>query len=201
MEIMFVGGADVSGDKHRLGEQREGERNYISFLVGTEDVINTIYNNIGIDGIHMSELSDKQVEQVRHNLDFHSNDVRVWCFHVQRQHVEDYFINHTKLRSRKIPIINIHKNFDLHLLRSFKNELEKFVFPYHQEFSDIIVQTDSDMGKTVDHWKMKRESKGKALELADAVVWFNQKNIKLDRVMEKDLVVHLKTVMEKDLLR
>ena len=130
MEITFVGGADVSGDKHGLGEQREGERNYISFFVGIEDVINTIYNNIGIDGIYMSELSDKQIEQVRHNLDFHSNDVRVWCFHVQRQHVEDYFINHTKLRSRKIPISNIHKNFDLHLLRSFKNELEDFVFPY-----------------------------------------------------------------------
>ena len=121
---MFVGGADASGDKHRPNEQREGERNYISFLVGTEEIINTIYNNIGIDGIHMSDLTNREIEQVRRNLNFNSNDDRVWCFHVQRQHIEDYFINHSKMRSRKIPIINIHKNFDLHLLRSIKDELE-----------------------------------------------------------------------------
>ena len=46
------------------------------------------------------------------------------------------------------------------------------------------MQSDNDMNDTIDHWKMQRAtSKGKAFELADAVVWFNQKNVNIDHVM------------------
>ncbi len=193
---MFVGGADVSGDK-----RREGEQNYISFLVGTEDRINKIYRNIGIDGIHMSEMSKQQRDHIHNNLNFKFNDILVWCFHVQRQRVEDYFINHHKLNSKKIPIINIHKNFDHHLLRSIKNDLENFVFPHRQELSDIIVQTDSDMLHAVEHWKMQRVDEGKAFELADAVVWFNQRGTPIENCKEMDLRSSIKIAMEQDLLR
>jgi len=75
---MLVGGADVSGDN-----KREGQRNYIAFLVGTQEIINKIYNDIGINSIHMSELSEKQRMQVHHNLNFDSNGIHVWCLHVQ----------------------------------------------------------------------------------------------------------------------
>ncbi|PIW35626.1 MAG: hypothetical protein COW26_03450 [Nitrosopumilales archaeon CG15_BIG_FIL_POST_REV_8_21_14_020_33_23] len=193
---MFVGGADVSGDK-----RREGERNYIAFLVGTKERINKIYDNIGIDGIHMSELSDPQREQVRRNLDFKHNDVRAWCFHVQRQHIEDYFIHHSRLKNPKLPKISIHKNFDHYLLRSIKDDLEKFVFPYHQELSDIVVQTDWDMKHTIEHWKMQRVDEGIAFQLADAIAWFNQKHIRIDNCKDMDLRDYIKSSMEQDLLR
>ncbi len=196
MKSMIVGGADVSGDI-----RREGQRNYISFLVGTEEKINRIYRDIDIDGIHMSELSDLQRKQVRDNLNFNSSDIQVWCFHVQRQRIEESFINHPKLKNPKLPKINIHKNFDHHLLRSIKEELQNFLFPRHQEFSDVTIQTDSDMRKTIEHWKMKRSSQGKAYELADAVAWFNQRQVNLNFCNHMDLRDFIKTSMEQDLLK
>lgn len=193
---MLVGGADVSGDK-----KREGQRNYIAFLIGTEERVNRIYKDIGINEIHMSELSEFQQEQVRRNLNFNSNDVQVWCFHVQRQRIEDSFINHPKLKNPKLPKINIHKNFDHHLLRSIHEELEVFLFSRHQEFSDVFVQTDSDMKETIEYWRMERVGEGRAYELADAVAWFNQRKINIGSCNHRDLRDFIKSSMEQDLLR
>ena len=192
---MLVGGADVSGDN-----RREGQRNYIAFLVGTEERINKIYNNIGINGIHMSELSEKERMQVHRNLNFNSNDIHVWCLHVQRQHIENYILNHNRLRNYKKPKVNIHKNFDYHLLNSIKVELENFVYSRKQEFSDIVVQTDSDMRDTVEQWNIMRVDEGRAYELADAVAWFNQRNIQIDSCDDMDLRDSIKSLMEQDLL-
>lgn len=197
---MLVGGADVSGDKHREGEKREGERNYISFIVGTEERVNKIYNDIGINGIHMSELTESQREHVRRNMNFNSNDIRVWCFHVQRQHIEEYILHHPRLKNYKKPKILIHKNFDHHLLNSIKNQLQDFVFSYKQEFSDVVIHTDDDMKDTIEHWKMKRKVKGISYELSDAVAWFNQKHVDIDSCNHMDLRSDIRSSMERDLL-
>ncbi len=196
---MLLGGADASGNK-----QKEGQRNYLSFLVGTEERINKIYKNIGIDGIHMSELSEKERQQVHNNLDLKHNDIRVWCFHVNRQKLEKYILEHPKLMYNKIPKLNVHKNFDHHLLNLFKDELESFIFPKHKDYSDLLIQTDSDMEFVVKHWRMTRidqKDEGIAFEIADAVVWFNQKKIKVENCIEKDYRNQLKKLMEHDLLR
>ena len=193
---MLVGGADVSGDN-----RREGQRNYIAFLVGTQERINKIYNNIGINGIHMSELSEKQRTQVHRNLNFNSNDIHVWCLHVQRQHIENYILNHDRLRNYKKPKVNVHKNFDYHMLNSIKTELENFVYSRKQEFSDIVVQTDSDMRDTIEQWNMMRVDEGRAYELADAVAWFNQRNIHVNFCDDKDLRDNIRLLMEQDLLK
>jgi hypothetical protein len=192
---MLVGGADVSGDK-----QGEGQRNYVAFLIGTEERINRIYKDIGINGIHMAELSESERQHVHNNLNCKYDDIRVWCLHVQRQHIEQYILNHSRLKNYKKPKVNVHKNFDYHLLRSIKNELENFVFPYRQEFSNIVVQTDGDMGDTVVQWKMQQVSRGKAYELAYAVAWFNQKHVKINSSIEMDLRDSIKESMERDLL-
>ena len=193
---MLVGGADVSGDT-----RREGQRNYIAFLVGIQERINKIYNDIGINGIHMSELSEKQRTHVHRNLNFNSNDIHVWCLHVQRQRIEDYILNHNRLRNYKKPKVNIHKDFDHHLLNSIKTDLENFVYSRKQEFSDIVVQTDSDMKDTIEQWNMMRVDEGRAYELADAVAWFNQRNIPIDSCNDKDLRDNIRLLMEQDLLK
>ena len=77
---MLIGGADVSGSK------TGGQQNHAALVVGKEDAINRIYNSIGISPIHMSELSEHRRCQVYDRLDFSSNDVIVWCFHVSRHH-------------------------------------------------------------------------------------------------------------------
>jgi len=193
---MLVGGADVSGDR-----RSEGQRNYIAFLVGTEERINKIYKDIGVNGIHMSELSEKQRIQVHRNLKFNSKDIHAWCLHVQRQHIENYILNHPRLRNYKKPKVNIHKNFDYHLLNSLKAELERFVYSHKQEFSDIVIQTDSDMRETIEQWNMMRVDEGRAYELADAVAWFNQRNIPVASCNDMDLREDIKLSMEQDLLK
>ena len=197
---MLVGGADVSGDKYREGKRREGERNYISFIIGTEERINKIYTDIGIDGIHMTDLTEAQREHVRRTMNFKSKEVRVWSFHVQRQHIEKYILNHPRLRNYKKPKILIHKNFDHHLLNSFKTQLENFVYSYKQEFSNIVIHTDDDMKDTIEHWKMKREIKGIPYELSDIIAWFNQKHVRIDSCNHMDLRNDIKSLMERDLL-
>lgn len=197
---MLVGGADVSGDKYRQGEKREGERNYIAFLVGTEERIHRIYNDVGINGIHMSELKESQIEHIRRTLNFSSNDVLVWCFHVQRQHIEKYILNHPRLKNYKKPKVSIHKNFDHHLLNSIKTQLQDFVYSYKQEFSDLVIHTDDDMKDTVNYWKMKRSVKGIPFELSDAVAWFNQKHVNIESCIHVDLRNNIRSLMERDLL-
>ena len=75
---MLIGGADVSGSK------TDGQQNHAPLVVGKEDAINRIYNNIGINPIHMSEMSQRQWRQVHDRLDFSSDEVVVWCFHASR---------------------------------------------------------------------------------------------------------------------
>ena len=193
---MLIGGADASGDR-----RTEGERNYLALLIGTEERIKKIHKDIGIDRIHMSELSESQRQRVHNNLDFNHDDIQVWCFHVQKQHLVEYMLNHPKLIYLKKPKLNIHKNFDRHLLNLFRDDLERFVFARKHEFSDITIQIDADMKDTIQYWRMKREYKGIAHELADAVSWFNQKQIHVDRCEERDFREQLKSLMEHDLLR
>ena len=130
---MLVGGADASGDK-----RREGQRNYLAFLIGTEEIINTIYNKIGLDEIHMDDLTKKERNHIYENLDFSSKDISVWCFHVRRQHVEEYILKHNRLRNYRKPKVNIHKNFDHHLLNSIKDEFESFVYSRKQDFQMLL---------------------------------------------------------------
>lgn len=51
---MLVGGTDVSGS------EADGQQNHVALVVGKEDEINRIYNNIGVSPIHMSKMSKRQ---------------------------------------------------------------------------------------------------------------------------------------------
>ena len=160
---MLIGGADVSGG------MREGQRNHVALVVGKEDAINRIYNKIRVNPIHMSEISNQKRLQVYRNLDLSSNDVCGWCFHVNRQQIEYFFLNHDRLKKFRTSKLSIHKNFDSHWLDLFKKDLETFLTLFKRDLSEITVQTDADMRDTINHWRMKNTYKGKAHELADAI--------------------------------
>ncbi len=156
--------------------------------------------NLHLGTTDMSELSKKDQKQVIQNLDFSSSDIRVWCFHVNRQHIENYISDHKKLKKFRFEKKRIHKNFDLNWFRLFRNEFEVFVTSHGKVISDIIVQTDADMQHTITNWRMANEYKGRAHELADAVVWCNQKNIKTKNCKVMDLREDIKKSMKRDLL-
>jgi len=57
------------------------------------------------------------------------------------------------------------------------------------------------MRDTIEQWNMMRVDEGRAYELADAVAWFNQRNIYVNSCDDKDLRDNIKLLMEQDLLK
>ena len=190
---MLIGGADVSGSK------ADGQHNHAALIVGREDAVNRIYNNIGISPIHMSEMSERQRSQVYDRLDFSSNEIIVWCFHINRPYIENavqYRIMSGKKRRRRI---NIHRSFDSYWFQLFKSELASFAAGLREELSDITIEADADMRRTIKNWNIGDRYKGKAYELADAVAWFNQKKCKIQNCKVMNLQDDIKRSMELDL--
>ena len=160
---MLIGGADVSGSK------TDGQQNHAALVVGKEDAINRIYNSIGISPIHMSELSEHRRCQVYDRLDFSSNDVIVWYFHVSRHHAVNSMKERVASGKNRKPKINIHRSFDSYWFQLFKDALTDFVVSFRADLSDITIEADADMCPTIKNWNINGRYKGKAYELADAV--------------------------------
>lgn len=192
---MLVAGSDVSGNTIGGGQHR-----HIAFIIGEESSINSLYNKIGLDEIHMVRLDESRRTEVIQKLDFTRYDIRAWCFYVEKQNVIDYIYNHNKLARKTRSKEKIFKHFDYLLLKKFKVPLEEYTYKKRTSISDIVVQCDSDMTYTVDNWRMKKESKGRAFELADAVAWCNEKDRSIKGCVDLDLK-EIKLEMESDLLK
>ncbi len=192
---MLIGGIDVSGDKH------DGQHNHVALVVGKEYAVNRIYNKIGLRAIHMSEISKQQRQHVYNNLDFSSNEIAAWCFHIGRQKIEDDVSEYVQSRRKRKPKINIHKNFDAYWFQLFRDDLESFAVGLKTDLSGIVVQADADMCTTVKNWKITDGYKGKAYELSDAVAWFNQKGTTIKNCKIMDLRSKIKENMKRSLLK
>ena len=178
---MLVGGADVSGS------EADGQQNHVALVVGKEDTINKIYKNVGISPIHMSEMSERQRRQVLDNLDFSSSEITVWCFHVNRQRIENTMQELITSGKKRKPRINIHKSFESYWFQLFRSELVAFATEFRADISDIVIEVDADMRPTIQNWNIDGRYKGRAYELADAVAWFNQRGVKMQDCRVVDL--------------
>ena len=192
---MLIGGADVSGSK------TDGPHNHAALIVGREDAINRIYKNIGISHIHMSKMSKRQRSQVYDRLDFSSNEVIVWCFHIKRLDIENAVQDRILSGKKRKRRINIHRIFDSYWFQLFKSELASFAAGLGEELSDITIEADADMCRTVQNWNINDKYGGKAYELADAVAWFNQKERHIQNCKVVDLEDDIMELMEHHLLR
>ena len=185
----------MSGDRH--GSQH----NHAALIIGKEDEISRIYNNIGISPIHMSEITEQKRQHVYGNLDFSSNEIRVWCFHISRRQIENDIQERLRTRNSRKSRISIHKNFDTHWFRLFRNDLETFAAKLRTELSEIVIEADSDMVPTLKNWNINSTYKGKAYELSDAVAWFNQKGARLEQCKIMDLRTNIEELMKHSLLK
>ena len=192
---MLIGGVDVSGSK------ADGQQNHVALVVGKEDTINRIYNNVGISAIHMSKMSKPQRDQVLKNLDFSSNEIAVWCFHVNRRQIEDCIQKRITSEKKRKSKVNIHKSFESYWFQLFKDELADFAVRFRAEISDIVVEADADMRPTIKNWNIDSKHKGRAYELSDAVAWFNQKGINIQNCKVVDLRSAIMDSMEHHLLK
>ena len=193
--MVFIGGADASGNNS------EGQLNHIALIVGTEEAINTAYKNLEVERkIHMNQITAGKRERIRRRLDLGSGEICALCMHVERQGVENHILNHEKTRRHRNLKSSIHKNFDTHLRRLVRSELDPFLRRHRLDLSDITVQVDGDMRHSVRYWKMKSAGVGRAHEMADAIAWFNQKRMDVDpRCRKLDLREKIRKAMEHDM--
>ncbi|MEX0764724.1 MAG: hypothetical protein WD033_06130 [Nitrosopumilaceae archaeon] len=192
---MLIAGSDVSGDEDN------GQTRYIAFVIGNEEDINSLHNDIGINEIHMVRLDEKEKKHVIKTLDFKKYNIRAWCFHVGRQRTIDAIYNHQKLLPKNKRKDKIHQAFDYHLLHYFKDKLEDLTYNAGIGLADLVVQGEGDMKLTIENWKMKYSRKGNAYEFSDAVAWCNEHRKKLKGCQEMDLKDTIYEQMQYDLLK
>lgn len=193
---MILAGSDVSGNTRGNGQIR-----HIAFVLGTEESINGLHNDIGIENIHMDDLRQHQRRQVINRLEFTRNDIQAWCFNVERQNTIDFIYQHEKLKPKNKLKSIVQKHFDYLLLKQIKGLLTNFIYFHNGSLSSLVVECDGDMSITIGNWKMKKKLKGKAYELADAVAWCNAKGRRIKQCPEPDYIGFLRQQMEYDLLK
>ncbi|MGI0056897.1 MAG: hypothetical protein ACREAK_05930 [Nitrosarchaeum sp.] len=193
---MLIAGSDVSGNTIGGGQHR-----HISFLIGSEESINKLYNDIHLKEIHMVRLTESARKHVQQKLDFRGNDVFAWCFHVEKQHIINHIANHERLHPKNKPRESIFRHFDYLFLQQFKEQLEAICYSHKTSLDELTVECDSDMQFTIQNWKMRKKSRGKAYEIADAIAYFNEKDRKTKGCVDVDLRDKIYRQMEYDLLK
>lgn len=190
---MLIGDVDVSGDI------QQGQHNHATLIVGKEDTINKAYNKIGISPIHMSELSERQRLQVRNNLDLSSSEIAAWCFHINRRRIEADMSEYIRSRGNRMPKINVRKSFETYWFRMFQCDLKSFATLLRTDLSEIAIQADADMIRTLKSWRIVSKYKERAYEISDAIAWFNQKGVKIQDCKIKDLRDRIRKDMKQGL--
>jgi hypothetical protein len=193
---MLIAGSDVSGNTIGGGQHR-----HISFLIGNEESVNKLYKDIDLKEIHMVRLDESIRQHVLQKLDFKGSNILAWCFHVEKQHTVDYISKHERLHPKTKPKESIFRHFDYLLLQQFKEQIESVCFAQKTTLDELTVECDSDMRFTVQNWKMKDRSRGKAYEIADAIAYFNEKDRRIKGCVDVDLRDKIRKQMETDLLR
>ena len=148
----------------------------------------------------MSRLGVKIQAQVLENLDLSTDEVGAWCFHIDRQRIEGRMCELVS-RTRRRPLINIHRSFDAYWLQLFVRELADFAAKLGADLSDIVVEADADMRSTMKRWNIGTRQAGRAHELADVMAWCNRRNIKIPSCGILDLRDALETAMKRDMLK
>jgi len=193
---MLIFGADVIGDSDI------SEHQYIGLVIGTEESVNRLHNRIGLDKeIHMRELSDNQKTTLYQRIDFTDNDIESWCMHVDRQNIIDTIKLSENLHPRFKRGKLIQRHFDNLLLKKIKQDIENFTIPYGKHIEDLTMQCDGDMIRTAQNWKMGTEHKGRAYQLADAIVYCRQRRHNVPGWHVHDFRDDLLVEMGRDLLR
>ena len=187
---MFLAGSD------EVGKNDVTQHDHISFVFGTDEAINVIYNKIGLKKIHMVELSEKKKNHVIKNLNFTKRNLMSLCVHVERQKIIQELMNSSKLKKTKTKK-QLHGYFDNVLLSLVKKNIEPFCRVHNiNDIRSLGVQCDSGMTNTIQFWKMRPVSGGRAHELADAVAWCNEHKRKFKGEIKKDLRQEIQIKLE-----
>jgi len=193
---MIIVGADVIGDSDISQHQ------FIGLVFGTEEAVNRLHNKIGLNKeIHMRELTEKQQNQVYQRIDFTDNEIEVWCLNVERQNIINAIKNHEHLNPKFKMGKKIQKHFDMLLLRKIRGQVEQFTLLHGKHINELTMECEGDMIMTAQNWNMGTQYKGKAYQLADAIVRCNQRRHRVNGCHGEDIRDELFDEMHHDLLK
>ena len=161
--MLILAGADVSGNEF------DGQRRYLSFVIGTEEKINSLYKEIGLKQIHMIRLDEKQRKHVINTLDFTKSDILALCLEVDKQFIVDYIYNHPRLNHKHRPKARIFNHFDRLILGQIQEKIEMLIYNHKMRLEDVWVQCEGDIEDTIKAWQMKPRLEGIAYEISDAI--------------------------------
>jgi succinate dehydrogenase flavin-adding protein (antitoxin of CptAB toxin-antitoxin module) len=192
---MLLGGIDASGIS-QINEYSD-----IGFIITTEEIINSIYSDIGLKEIHMVRLDKIQKEHVIKILNNQKNDILAYCFHVERQNLVNNIFNNPRYKKKPGKKEHVYVEFDKIFLQFFRDELYTFCAKFKQEFSKLTVEHDLDMKDSIKRWNLVGKDKGKAFEIADAIAWCNTHRIELKICKEIDLSEKIQSQLMSNLLK
>lgn len=112
---MLLAGTDVSG----FDDQR-GQHKVISIIVGTEEAVNHLHKNIGLEKIHMRTLKHNKRDTVRKNLMFNSSDIIGLSLTVGENRIVHEIFKHRKLKEKYASLGAVYEYFDHLLLNEIK---------------------------------------------------------------------------------
>src|SRR5438132_7076263 len=124
MANKLVAGSDVAGNK------KNGEHRVIAFLIGTEEDINSLYNQIGLKKIHMSELTEPVRNRVIEKLDFKGKNIFVFSLIVEKNKTVHQIHDHKKKIDPLFDIKVIFLHFDSSLLSEIKDKIQEITYRY-----------------------------------------------------------------------
>jgi len=187
-------GADASGNDNSQHE-------IISFVIGTESSLLSLYHEIGFEKIHMKKMKDDKKQQVRKNLDFSEKDRSVFSFKVDKMNIVHEMHNHKKRKDKYAEVNLIFREFDMLLLSQVEPLLKSVSINEGKNPAELRIQVDEDMRHTVKHWGWGWAPGGIAYELADGVAYCHHKRYSIPGTIILDISKHLKIEMKKKLLK
>ena len=193
---MVLIGTDVS----RFDDKR-GQHKVIAIVIGADDTINTIHNNLGRKNLHMVNLSPAKRNKIKKILTFESDRILGLSITVGKNRIVKEIHEEHKTKEQFASKGAIHSYFDHLLLPKIRNDMESFLSKFGVNLSDVIFECDSDMKDTISNWKLQHSDKGKAHQLADVLAYFCKLGTPPPGCVKMDLEHELESQMKAELIR
>ncbi|MCH9030433.1 MAG: hypothetical protein IH819_12705 [Bacteroidetes bacterium] len=137
-----MAGTDINGDI-------DGQFRYVAIVIGTETVVDALFDKIGLRTVEMKKLKKHQRRHVKKNMDCSGRGFLAMCLKVDRQKLIKYFTTHPHSKAKFTGKKEVQRYFDTTLLSLLKKWIDGFCQHHGSRFEQLNFQCDPDMSKTI----------------------------------------------------
>jgi len=189
---MLLAGMDVSGD------DKSGNYKYLAVIIGTEESINRLSDDIGYLPTHISRLGGRKQNEIIGKMVFDGKSRIAFCIYLKRDEIVDFVKNKRKAKKKRMPIAKIRRTYNYVVMYEVKKFLEKFLLDHNLSITDLLIQCESDCIPFARAGSLKYEySKAKVYRIADITAYCNNKKLRIPNVNEKNFTKEIPKIMLK----